>query len=230
MPNGSSETRATKGLATVAMLKVNFDSGRDHIAMFEPFVMDVVAHLERDDFDANEVGESLLDRHNLGIPVNTLQTLLGRLARRGFIRREGGRYFRDPSQLDADDLEYERERAEARQKRLADGLREAAHARGLESRNGNDHQPSHHWGNNRSRRCSAGYRAAGPSESHGCGMGLQSEAISAGRGRKHRREARTLDDRFMRLRTPHAALPAFAELAKCAGRAQHRPGTLPTSR
>ena len=38
----------------------------------------------------------MLSRHGLAVPLHTLRTLLKRTCRRGFIRREFGRYFREP--------------------------------------------------------------------------------------------------------------------------------------
>lgn len=104
------------------MLKVNFDEGQDHIAMFEPFARDAVAALESDDMDVSDVNAAVLKRHELELPVNTMRTLLGRLVRQGFLRREGGRYFRTDREIDSEDVVRKRRSAERRQRRLADGL------------------------------------------------------------------------------------------------------------
>jgi len=121
---------ATKGLATVAMLKVNFDAGRDHIAMFQPFVLDAVAHLD-DDLGVKDVRRKVLERHELAVPLNTLQTILGRVAKAGYLRREGGRYFRTEKPLEISDVQKERTRVEKRQTLLARRLRQAADDRGV---------------------------------------------------------------------------------------------------
>ncbi len=117
---------AVRGLATVAMLKVNFDAGRDHIAMFGPFVLDAVASLGREDMSSEDVGAAIRDRHQLSIPVNTMKTLLGRLVKDEYLRREGGRYFRTEKQIAADDLPRERRGVEERQLQLASALRDSA--------------------------------------------------------------------------------------------------------
>ena len=86
--------QAVRGLATVALLKVNFDSGHDHIEMFVPFVLDVIRGRDSDEFLLADIRSDLIARHGLEIPTNTLETILNRAARRGLVRREGGRFFR----------------------------------------------------------------------------------------------------------------------------------------
>jgi hypothetical protein len=123
---------ATKGLATVALLKVNFDAGRDHLGMFEPFVSDAVASLRADDFSAEDVRTACVERHRLALPIPALRTLLSRIGRQGYINREGGRYFRTEKELVVEDLSAAREAAEARQRVLADALGAFAAGRGLD--------------------------------------------------------------------------------------------------
>jgi hypothetical protein len=132
MSSAQQQRSAIKGLATVAMLKVNFDAGRDHIAMFEPFVLDAVAHFPADDLGVDDIRRGVLARHDLGLPVNTLQVLLGRIVKSGYLRREGGRYFRTEKKPDVTDLPKKRARVQARQERLARGLCEAGRERGVE--------------------------------------------------------------------------------------------------
>src|SRR2546425_332237 len=52
--------RAVTGLATVALLKANFDEGSDHIAMFLPFVLDAVAAARSRPIASNEEALTLL--------------------------------------------------------------------------------------------------------------------------------------------------------------------------
>ncbi|HEU4461786.1 MAG TPA: hypothetical protein VFR75_04250 [Solirubrobacterales bacterium] len=122
---------AVRGLATVAMLKVNFDAGRDHIAMFEPFVRDAVASFPNNDMDRKQLIGSVLDRHGLALPENTMRTLLGRLVRKKYLRKEGGRYFRTDQVLESEDVLQSRRKAEERQGRLADELIARAAKRGV---------------------------------------------------------------------------------------------------
>ena len=119
---------AVRGLATVAMLKVNFDAGRDHIAMFGPFVLDAVASINRSDIAAEEVCRAMRERHQLSIPLNTMKTLLGRMVKDGYLTRDGGRYFRSEKQIGSDNLPRERAAIEERQRILAAKFRASRHA------------------------------------------------------------------------------------------------------
>ncbi len=110
------------------MLKVNFDAGRDHIAMFGPFVLDAVASLDRSDMAAEEVCAAMRERNQLAIPVNTMKTLLRRMAKDGYLTREGGRYFRTEKKIDASDVPRERAEIEERQQLLAAEFRSSNHA------------------------------------------------------------------------------------------------------
>ena len=89
------DAAASRGLATLALLKTNFDEGHDHIGMFQPFILDAIGGLSRDDFQVHEVKDAMFSRHGLDVPSHTLRTLLKRTCRRGFVRREHGRYFRE---------------------------------------------------------------------------------------------------------------------------------------
>jgi hypothetical protein len=123
---------ATRGLATVALLKVNFDAGRDHIAMFEPFVTDTLCSMALDGANAEDVHNALRDRHKLTLPLNTLKTLLGRSVKQQLIRREAGRYFRTDKTPSSGDLLDKRAQVEARQQQLAEALIEFAGRYGIE--------------------------------------------------------------------------------------------------
>ncbi len=132
LPSDATPRSATRGLATVALLKVNFDAGRDHISMFEPFVLDTLSHLDADGVTADYVRAAVDERHQLALPVNVVRMALMRAVSRGFQRREGGRYFRTDKTPNLPDLRTERARIEERQGRLAEALREASARRGLE--------------------------------------------------------------------------------------------------
>jgi hypothetical protein len=87
-------TKLPKGLATVALLKSNFDAGHDHIGMFQPFVLDSIRSLPAPDFLLEEIREQLAARHGLAVPVHSLRVLLNRAVHDKYIRREAGRYSR----------------------------------------------------------------------------------------------------------------------------------------
>src|ERR1039457_4048512 len=86
---------AVRGLATVAMLKVNFDSGKDHLSMFEPFVIDTICSGSSDVINVTEIRKQIAQRHQLLLPIHTLRALLDRSRKQGFLKREGGQYFAD---------------------------------------------------------------------------------------------------------------------------------------
>jgi hypothetical protein len=84
-----------KGLATLALLKANFDSGIDHLDMLLPFVVDCIICHPANDFSAEDIRTSLLNRYGLRIPSTSMQVVLTRATRRNLITRQGGRYFRE---------------------------------------------------------------------------------------------------------------------------------------
>jgi hypothetical protein len=124
-------------LATVALLKTRLDEGKDHLGLFGPFVDDTVAHFSEDHFTAADIRSAVDERHHLLIPVETINTLLERLGRRGGVRREGGRYFRLPFKLGVD-IEAERAAVEADLERLGGALVTFAGARKLSVTTSND--------------------------------------------------------------------------------------------
>ena len=67
-----------RGLATVALLKVNYDAGRDHIDMFLPFALDAVKSLDEDAFEVGQARVAIRNRFRLTIPDHTLSTVLSR--------------------------------------------------------------------------------------------------------------------------------------------------------
>ena len=88
---------ASRGLATVALLKTNFDKGHDHIGMFQPFLLDAISGLDKDDFRVEEIHDAMVSRYGLAVPSQTLKTLLKRTSKSRLVRREYGFYFRERS-------------------------------------------------------------------------------------------------------------------------------------
>ncbi len=83
-----------RGLATVALLKARFDEGRDHLGLFEPFVEDALRNAPADNFIAGDICALVTDRSGLVVPANSMQALLSRFARAGYLERSGGRFLR----------------------------------------------------------------------------------------------------------------------------------------
>lgn len=133
LPSTPRMPTSPRGLATLALLKARFDEGKDHLGLFEPFVADAVIAMTAEHFVATDIAEVLLSRSGLTVPADTVNTLLSRLARRGFLRRTGGRYFRtDTTSRALDGVEFERAVADstAAQLHLGSALREYAAANG----------------------------------------------------------------------------------------------------
>jgi hypothetical protein len=118
---------SAKSVATLAMLKSNFDAGHDHLEMFIPFVLDGVSSLPRPDFTTSDLQQVIEERHTLLVPLPTLNTLLGRVKKKKLITSEGGRYFRQ-TKAPKLDLGSRREEVEAEQAKVGRAL--AAHAAG----------------------------------------------------------------------------------------------------
>ena len=117
------DTTPIRGLATVALLKANFDKGKDHLEMFLPFIVDSVANLPRDDFSIHELQKCLLDRHGLSVPQDPLRLLITRAKKKGFIRREAGRCFRLMKVHQISDLRPQRDSVIREHKELAAAFR-----------------------------------------------------------------------------------------------------------
>jgi len=123
---------SVRGLATLAMLKTNFDLGRDHLAMFEPFVLDTIANMAFDGVTDAAIQSKVASRHQLSLPLPTIRTLLHRATKAGLVRRDGGRYFRGVKYLPGStDLLKLRSQTEARQAQLVEEYHSWAAERGI---------------------------------------------------------------------------------------------------
>lgn len=91
--------------------------------MFLPFIIDSVANLPRDDFSIHELQRGLLDRHGLSVPQDPLRLLITRAKKRGFIRREEGRYFRLMKIQQVADLRPQQDSVIRQHKQLASAFR-----------------------------------------------------------------------------------------------------------
>ena len=119
---------ASRGLATVALLKTNFDNGHNHLGMFQPFLLDAISSLAKDDFQVDEIRDAMSSRHGLVVPSQTLRTLLRRTSKSGLVRRECGRYFRKQD-FPQSDLREATAQIQSEHSRIARALRDylAAH-------------------------------------------------------------------------------------------------------
>lgn len=118
------------GLATIAFLKARFDAGMDHLDMLEPFVEDAIEVIKQDDIAINDVMNVIRSSAGLNIPAETTKTLLRRAARKGLVRRKGGRYFRTGRTSEKEPLSKRLAELSRGHELLATGLRAFALERG----------------------------------------------------------------------------------------------------
>lgn len=131
-PKSSVPKISAGGLVTVAFLKARLDEGSDHLGIFMPLVLDVVAHLQALNFTTAEVQEALATSHGVAMPEDTVATLLKRATRKGYLLREAGRYRRNPTHdLPASNVAGEKAAIEQGQARLGEALRVHAAKREL---------------------------------------------------------------------------------------------------
>ena len=83
MPDGT--------LTSLAILKVNWDESRtDFIDVLVPFVIEHLRVSQAPVASLSEVQQGLGEKFGLRPPQNTVRTVLGRAARRGYLKREHG--------------------------------------------------------------------------------------------------------------------------------------------
>ena len=113
---------APRGLATVALLKTRLDEGKDYIALYEPFIYDALTHVKSNDFLSQDVKTALQQRSGIVLPTDTIQTLLGRCVRHGYLQRNGGRFFRTSQPVPDIGLDDALAAAESEQQELGRSL------------------------------------------------------------------------------------------------------------
>lgn len=119
-------------LTTVAFLKARLDEGDDHLGIFMPLVLDVLATSETENLTTKDVQEAVANRHGLAVPLETVTTLLKRAARQRYLRRESGIYSRNRAvEIPSSNVTREKARIADNQRSLAEALRKHAGKRGL---------------------------------------------------------------------------------------------------
>jgi hypothetical protein len=117
---------------TVAFLKAQLDGGSDHLGIFMPLVLDVMAKVPAQSFTTGDIQEALSSSHGVAMPQQTVSTLLKRATKAKYLRRDSGRYWRDSTHsLPASNVSREKSQIEEGQRRLAEALRTHATRRGL---------------------------------------------------------------------------------------------------
>lgn len=120
------------GLVTVAFLKARLDEGSDHLGIFMPLVLDVIARLPDQSFTTGDIQEALAADHEVAMPQQTVATLLKRAVGKKYLLRESGRYRRSVTRkLPPSNVAVEKEQIEEDQRRLGEALRSHAERRRL---------------------------------------------------------------------------------------------------
>lgn len=124
-----SPTHVRRGLATVAFLKAQFDTGAGHLELFQPFVDDAIVHLETDTIELAAV-QGFVRNTGLNIPAPIIKTLLKRAKKKDLLTWTGGRYLRTQSSRNATGFRSRMVELELATEGLAERLREYAATRG----------------------------------------------------------------------------------------------------
>ena len=120
--SASSRARLHRAIATLAIIKVNWDERRDYIANFVPLVGAALREAQEDEVSLGDVQERIHTVFGLLIPQGTLRTLLGRMAREGIVVRSHGVFRRVISALGGFDIAPARENAMRQHEALVDKL------------------------------------------------------------------------------------------------------------
>jgi hypothetical protein len=118
-----------KAVATLAILKVNWDDERDYIANFVPLVAHCVRESGAEAVSVAEIQERATATFGLRIPQGALKTILRRACQDGLVRRSNNVY-RPTEELSAVNLDPVRESVLRQHAHLVDRLRDFASARG----------------------------------------------------------------------------------------------------
>lgn len=79
-------------LSSLAILKVNIDQGRDYLEYLKPFILQVLNEYAFDSITDQVIKHRILEIFGLDIPERTVQVVLRRITREGFLQRTSGKY------------------------------------------------------------------------------------------------------------------------------------------
>ena len=86
-------------IASLAILKVNWDHGRDYIENFVPFAAQCLRTVGKSQVTLPEIRACISEQFGLSIPRGALKTIMRRTVNRGYARRQGGTYHPDTDEL-----------------------------------------------------------------------------------------------------------------------------------
>jgi len=91
-------------VVSLAILKVNWDRGQDYVANYVPFVGECLRKAPQDEISLADLQAALKTEFGLGIPQNTLRTVLRRAVKAGYVTQTAGIYRRNMANLAKLDL------------------------------------------------------------------------------------------------------------------------------
>jgi hypothetical protein len=101
-------------IASLAVLKANWDAGRDYIGNFVPFAAECLRTASKEELSLTEIQACVSSEFGLNIPQGALRTILGRAQKHGYATWTGETYRRNRAELDQ--LDFPKTRAEVLRK------------------------------------------------------------------------------------------------------------------
>lgn len=92
----------SEALCSLAMLKVNIDTGGDYLEYIKPYILDILANDPPERVTDYTVASKLLSSCGLEIPKRTVQIVLQRLAKSGFLIKKDGVFLPSGTLPDSD--------------------------------------------------------------------------------------------------------------------------------
>jgi len=87
-------------ITALAILKVNWDLGKDYLETFLPLVVECIRKNTSNEVSLPELKKSINELFGLNIPLNPLRQILKRASKRGYLKREHGIFYRDKEACD----------------------------------------------------------------------------------------------------------------------------------
>jgi hypothetical protein len=89
----------TSTILSLAILKVNWEKGRDYLETFVPLVAECIRLSEHEIVTTQQLQEDIKTRFGLLIPQNSLKSILLRLKKHGLIRQENRIFYRNLNKI-----------------------------------------------------------------------------------------------------------------------------------
>lgn len=89
-------------IASLAILKVNWDKGHDYVDNFVPFALEAIGHSDTTPITVGNVQQYIKAHFGLQIPQGAINTLLKRVSVKGFIKKEARVFVRTDKEIETD--------------------------------------------------------------------------------------------------------------------------------